>query len=445
MKSFHAVILLLSLVLTGLAAPETAAQVTSFRGFFAGEDQPILFDYATFNAAEAGKVRLEVYHKVYNHALNFLQKGDQYVADYELTITVTPKKEGELQSVTRNLLVRVKNKAATQSRTDFRINQANFILDPGDYKLDFILRDRASNEVDRLSKDIDADLYDSRKGNLSSIELVHQIQRTGETKLDFDKGQYTMIPSVTGEFAGEEGGQLMFYLEAYPGSDPDDNETIETLLRSHNKGMVYRDSLTLDESTPVNRQYREISIENFPPGDYTLEITLRGHRGRRLDQEKKDFSIIWSTKGMLTQEYEKALHQLAYIARPGEIEKMKDLKTTKERIEAFNEFWRSRDPTPTTPENEVKMAFYYRVHVANKNFGYMRQDGWATDRGRIYIQYGEPDQIDDVPVAINSVPYQSWHYYRQGVYRKFTFVDVNEDGDYRLQYPYDGLGQRPDF
>lgn len=45
----------------------------------------------------------------------------------------------------------------------------------------------------------------------------------------------------------------------------------------------------------------------------------------------------------------------------------------------------------------------------------------------------------------DALPYQIWHYYREGAYRRFTFVDENEDGDYRLQFPYDGLNQRPDF
>jgi hypothetical protein len=75
----------------------------------------------------------------------------------------------------------------------------------------------------------------------------------------------------------------------------------------------------------------------------------------------------------------------------------------------------------------------------------MRRNGWRTDRGRIYIMFGEPDQLDDYPYAPDTHPYQEWHYYRQGRYRKFFFVDENEDGEYRLVYPYDGLYMRPDF
>jgi len=85
------------------------------------------------------------------------------------------------------------------------------------------------------------------------------------------------------------------------------------------------------------------------------------------------------------------------------------------------------------------------VAYANNTFTVMRREGWKTDRGRIYIQNGAPDQLDDVPMSPDLPPYQRWHYYQDGRYRRFTFVDDNFDGEYRLVYPYDGLNQRPDF
>ena len=124
---------------------------------------------------------------------------------------------------------------------------------------------------------------------------------------------------------------------------------------------------------------------------------------------------------------------------------MKKIEGYEDRIKAFNEFWLSHDPTPGTPENEVKIAFYGRVRIANENFGVMRRPGWKTDRGRIFIEFGPPDHLVDVPFSPESRPYQVWHYTSIGPYRRFLFIDENSDGDYRLQYPYDGLNQRPDF
>jgi len=57
-------------------------------------------------------------------------------------------------------------------------------------------------------------------------------------------------------------------------------------------------------------------------------------------------------------------------------------------------FWKQRDPTPGTPENEFKEEHYRRINYANYHFGRgVPKPGWQTDRGRIYIILGEPRDI----------------------------------------------------
>jgi GWxTD domain-containing protein len=147
----------------------------------------------------------------------------------------------------------------------------------------------------------------------------------------------------------------------------------------------------------------------------------------------------------LRHDFETVLAQLAYVAETEEIDSLQKIEDTAERIKAFNAFWRKRDPTPGTADNEHKTEFYRRIQFADERFSFMRRNGWRADRGRIYIMFGEPDQLDDYPYTPDTHPYQEWHYYREGRYRKFVFVDENEDGEYRLVYPYDGLYLRPDF
>ena len=148
---------------------------------------------------------------------------------------------------------------------------------------------------------------------------------------------------------------------------------------------------------------------------------------------------------MVKHDFNSALDQLAIIAQPGEIKKMKKIESVEKRMEAFRQFWKERDPSPGTARNEFQLEFYRRVNFANRHFGTMRREGWRSDRGRILIKFGEPDEIDDNPMSLTSPPYQIWHYYKIGQYRKFVFLDENEDGEYRLQFPYDGLDQNPDY
>ncbi|UCE25961.1 MAG: GWxTD domain-containing protein [Candidatus Zixiibacteriota bacterium] len=195
----------------------------------------------------------------------------------------------------------------------------------------------------------------------------------------------------------------------------------------------------------VLREFREISMDELRPGEFRLDVTLVGRRDKKIDSKTKYFELVWSERSLLVHDFKSVVGQLSIISIPSDIEGLKQQDTYEDRLQAFNAFWLARDPTPGTPENETKTEFYRRVHVANENFGYLRTSGWKTDRGRVYIVYGEPDQVEDYPFVENRLPYQEWHYYRDARYRKFVFIDETGDGDFRLIYPYDGLGLGPDY
>src|ERR1051325_7274952 len=75
----------------------------------------------------------------------------------------------------------------------------------------------------------------------------------------------------------------------------------------------------------------------------------------------------------------------AYIMTPEERDAFKKLKTRAERDAFIAEFWRRRDPTPDTEENEFREEHYERIAYANEHFS-SGIPGWKSDRGRIYIR-----------------------------------------------------------
>ncbi len=406
----------------------------------------LIVDHAIFYDPPSGKIRLELYYQFYNFVLQWLPVGDQYVGKYEVVIRVKDKNDRQVDSYSRQREVAVSTEARTRSRTDFRTNQASFLLDPGKYRVALTLRDRNSSVV--LHREIELKLKEikSRKPTLSDVEFVITAERNSQDSSVFSKGNLTVVPLVTREFSsGDDHNRLLYYLEIYQGSDSDESVFVEATVRRRWGSMVYRDSMTVSLEAPVVRQLREMSLDSLAPGEYELELRLRGRRHKKLDERLTGFSIAWTLDAMLRSDYGSTLNLIGLIAEPNEISKLDKLKTYEERFDGITEFWLRRDPTPGTSTNEVRQEFFRRVRLANRSFTFMRQQGWRTDRGRIYIKHGEPDEIDDYPFAPNSHPYQEWHYYRSGRYRKFTFVDENEDGDYRLVYPYDGLNMRPDF
>ncbi len=114
---------------------------------------------------------------------------------------------------------------------------------------------------------------------------------------------------------------------------------------------------------------------------------------------------------------------LAYLLKGERLLKFKNLKTEKERQQFSEKYWQELDPYPYDTQNELKMEFEGRVREANVRFSTNYKKGWRTDKGRVYILYGHPDEIKPLPFSssIFKPPYNSkyvdmeiWLYDRTG-------------------------------
>jgi GWxTD domain-containing protein len=135
----------------------------------------------------------------------------------------------------------------------------------------------------------------------------------------------------------------------------------------------------------------------------------------------------------LATPYRKWLNEdVAYIITGEERAAFVRLQTDEERERFIENFWLRRDPTPGTVENEFKEEHYRRIAYANEHFA-AGIPGWRTDRGRIYIMYGPPDEIEDRSQA--APPSQVWRYrYIKGVGADVVieFVDPTGSGEFHM-------------
>jgi GWxTD domain-containing protein len=138
---------------------------------------------------------------------------------------------------------------------------------------------------------------------------------------------------------------------------------------------------------------------------------------------------------------------VVYIITDDERKAFKKLQTDEERERFIEEFWRRRDPDPDTDENEFKEEYYERVAYANEHFA-SGIPGWKTDRGRIWIMYGKPDERETHPMggsydrpsnegggSTTTYPFETWFYrYLAGVGSgvEIEFVDPTGSGEYRI-------------
>ncbi len=153
-------------------------------------------------------------------------------------------------------------------------------------------------------------------------------------------------------------------------------------------------------------------------------------------------------KKELETPYKKWLNEeVGYIITDEERKAFKQLASDDERQQFIEQFWLRRDPTPDTEENEYREEHYRRIAYANDRFA-SGIPGWKTDRGRIYIEYGPPDEIESHPSggtyerpyeegggSTSTYPFEQWRYrYIEGIGTNIIleFVDTTMSGEYRL-------------
>src|SRR3954467_9407914 len=164
------------------------------------------------------------------------------------------------------------------------------------------------------------------------------------------------------------------------------------------------------------------------------------------DKQKKENSK--SLKQELSKTYKKWLDEdVRYIISDEEQKAFKMLSNDEERDNFIEAFWQRRDPTPDTEENEYKEEHYQRIAYANEHFA-AGVPGWKTDRGRIYIVFGKPDEIESHPAGgsyerpmdegggqTSTFPFEDWRYrYIDGIGQEVIveFVDTCMCGEYHM-------------
>ena len=185
-----------------------------------------------------------------------------------------------------------------------------------------------------------------------------------------------------------------------------------------------------------------------PPGNSQSQQDQQVDPLRRPISEKQKKENAKSLKQELSKTYKKWLDEdVIYIISDEERKAFKQLSNDEERDQFIEAFWQRRNPTPDSEDNEYKEDHYRRIEYANEHFA-AGIPGWKTDRGRIYIMYGPPDEIDSHPSGgtyerpmeegggeTSTYPFEDWRYrYLEGVGQEviIEFVDTCMCNDYHM-------------
>ena len=324
----------------------------------------------------------------------------------------------------------------------------------GDYQLNITASDANNSEFDKkISENIKIQPYLNSKFSISDIQLASNIKRVGvDTNSIFYKNTLEVIPNPTMLFT-ENSPVAFYYSELYNlTADKQSNEfTLDKLLYNSSGVNVYKSSKKIHSNQNSVVEIGVLNLSKLPTDSYNFVLNLIDNKTNQAFLSSKRFFLynpkvidstavqsvnanIFGTEFgiMSAEECDKMFDQAKYIATQDEKQRYKSLDSLNAKRDFLAHFWKGRDLEPATPQNEYENDYLKRVEYANEHFRYANREGYRSDRGRVYLIYGEPDQKDYYPSDSNMKPYEVWFYndIEGGVY--FYFGDINGFGKYEL-------------
>ena len=423
--------------------PELHAQAEPKKNFISFD-----MDYATFRASK-GLVHLEIYLLVSRAEFEFLEDGERYKSEHKIDVQVLRNDSLVAQDSWER--IDRSDDLDTVLPTQLLPDYSDFILPPGSYNLLVTISDKNTGISGK--RQVELVLTEFKEGELiiSDLQLATDIKKVEKIGI-FTKYGRDVIPNASStygieipvlyiyceiyNFAVEEGEELSDYQVEYSITDLNGKELITPEPKVHKKpgestiemgglnvvslksrGYYFRIKVTDIATGAVATRskkyfvYRPGDVQELADADRTLNFGADGYiESIYSEMTLKELDDEWAIMRILAIKQEKKLY---------------DGSDEAGRRQVMLKYWQAREEKITRDE------FMLRATIAKQQWSGLRP-GWRTDRGRVMITYGRPDEIEREPHSINSRPYEVWRYFGIDGGIEFVFVDKQGFTDYEL-------------
>ena len=342
---------------------------------------------------------------------------------------------------------------ATQARGAASVEMLTFTVDSGTYEIRVILTDSASGRQSAAMLPVQGFKARPPAGDLLLASAIRRAMpgdtATGPGELRKGDLLITAGPDVV---LSPMQAALFYYCEVYRDSAGE----IPWGLRvrgEDGRAIVNAPAAPAAIAAGGGAITGSADLAGLPPGSYRLELVIGADSlvrsapfrmagfevEQKLAQQAQTSAVAGDLFSQMTEaKLDTLFEPLFYLAPVSELSVYRPL-TLEGKRRFLRDFWRQRDPTPGTAENELQVGFYQRLAEANRRFregGAAEIPGWRTDRGKILILHGEPDEIMRRPSSSQSNPWEAWKYTRPRP-TKYVFYDQTKFGNYKLIYTDD--------
>ncbi len=343
-----------------------------------------------------------------------------------------------------------------------------YALEPGEYTYELIIQDNFSDNAP-ISVEKPISITDlSNQISFSSITGAESINYADEVYPTlFTKMGYDIVPLISNYFPTEL-NFLPYYVEVY-GTDIYSDDSIFLVEQK-----ISSNEMTLDMEM-YTRYYRYhpgaikgiakvVDISLLPTGNYTLELSVLSRNKEVVARQHYNFdrnnsdevnqvaldNIVLDPAFMESIPDDSTGYYVASlipISGPSEVRNILDIlkeRDNEKNIKYIQAFWRQSAKNNAYAE---WMKYRAQVHQVERLFGTNYQVGFETDRGRVYLQYGQPSQVTEQPQSNSEYPYEIWQYDKIGRFsnKRFIFYNTtNINNDFKLLHS-DLVGELQNF
>jgi len=409
------------------------------------------FDYAQFGFDSTSNY-IEFYYSFNQASLTIYETDSSRNVQGTLAISIRDSLTGEL------LLDKtwsVSNPVLDSMNSDKSlIGVLSFILDEGLYNCIITGADAVNPAISKtITEQIKVKPFLGGQIGLSDVQLASNIiQDSQNNESIFYKNTFEVTPNPTAVF-GEGQPCLFYYTELYnlPQVSVEEGLRLDQLLFNSRGQLVLSKRKNLNRSVRSRVEVGRVMANKLPTDTYTLtlnlvdSITSVGVSSSKrffvynpsivyVDTLQQQISPVLSTQfgAMSEEELDDLYNKSKYIASNQEQDRYDALTTIEGKREFLYNFWKARDENPSDDYNQSYNSYLKRIEDCNLRYKAMSKEGWKTDRGRVYLTYGEPSEIERYPNQIETRPYEIWSYHNLegGVF--FIFADLFGFSDYQL-------------
>lgn len=414
---------------------------------YSDNSKGVYLDYTNYYFSE-DKNQIDLSFRLDNSnlAFEFNQSDSLYYAEFYAYVNVYNERSETVYSDSFKQKIAVKDIQQTNKKEMFVIDNYTLYVPPGFYTFEMKFVDMKSNNEYTVS---DSGKIFSKKMEdkivLSDLKLALMVRPQTKSDKKFVKHNKYVLPHPAAVF-GNVYPNLYFYYELYnfAYSKNDTMPLMENIIILDESDKVYQVFKTNElTNKPAMSIEGHLEVSEMPVGKYTLKITVTDMNNRNVALAKEDFLIEKDPEfekkkqkiELNDEDIEFSNDIIPLIGSEKEKKVFEDLDAEAKKNFIIR-FWKTRDTENAPTNKRVRNANYYefkkRYDYSNNHFSSFNP-GWKTDRGEIWIRFGEPDETVRKPHAIITKPYEIWIYFNQGG-RKFVFVDEGGYGDYDLVY-----------